>query len=76
METVSSTGFMDTLIKEVTGDDLLSRLAAIQVMITLTETKNGVAVLQKQKILDKLGHLMMEAQTDPMGDALVPGIFP
>ena len=72
-EFISSTGFLDRLVGELAGDDVLTKLNCIELLIQLLDSKEGAAFLESNEILSKLHSLLMSAEQDPFGDVIVPG---
>ena len=70
---VSSTGFLDSLVSELSGDDVLTKLNCIELLIKLLDSKEGAAFLESNQILSKLHSLLISAEQDPLGDVIIPG---
>lgn len=72
---VSSTGFLDSLVSELSGDDVLTKLNCIELLIKLLDSKEGAAFLESNQILSKLHSLLISAEQDPLGDVIIPGLL-
>ena len=72
-EFISSTGFLNQLVDELSGDDILVKLNCIELLTQLLDSDEGVSFLESNEVLDKLHTLLVSAQQDPLGDVVIPG---
>ena len=72
-EFISSTGFLQQLVDELAGDDILVKLNCIELLIQLLDSKEGAGFLESRQVLDKLHRLLISAEQDPFGEVVVPG---
>lgn len=72
-ELVSSSGFLNQLVDELSGDDILVKLNCIELLSQLLESDEGAGFLERNQVLDKLHSLLVSARQDPLGDVIIPG---
>ena len=70
---VSSTGFLNQLVDELSGDDILVKLNCIELLTQLLDSDEGAGFLETNEVLDKLHGLLVSARQDPLGDVIIPG---
>lgn len=73
---VEEEGFVSTLMSEVCNTkDILSQLAAVEVLADLADTESGLRFLKSQDILDMMDKTMGVMEADPMGELVMPSII-
>ena len=70
---ISSSGFLQLLVNEITTGDILTQLNALEILSQLAMCDHGLRFLQEAGIVDKLSYLLSSAQTDPMAAVILPG---
>ncbi|KAJ7986800.1 hypothetical protein DPEC_G00332140 [Dallia pectoralis] len=70
---VSST-FISKLLDELTGDDVLLRATAIEMVTTLSRTQHGRQYLVQEGIADKISNMIIGAESDPYYSFYLPGL--
>ena len=70
---VSSLGFLNQLVDELSGDDILVKLNCIELLTQLLDSDEGAGFLETNEVLNKLHTLLISAQQDPLGDVVIPG---
>ncbi len=72
-ELISSSGLLTGLLKELEHDDILAQLNCVELLLDLLESPDGVLFLEGQGVMEKLHTLLIKAQQDPFGAAILPG---
>uniref|UniRef100_A0A672HTK3 26S proteasome non-ATPase regulatory subunit 5 n=1 Tax=Salarias fasciatus TaxID=181472 RepID=A0A672HTK3_SALFA len=62
------------LLGELTGDDVLIRATAIEMVTTLAHSQHGRQYLAQQGIMDKISNMIRGAETDPFSSLYLPGL--
>ena len=70
---VSSLGFLNQLVAELSGHDILVKLNCIELLTQLLDSDEGAGFLETNEVLDKLHSLLVSARQDPLGDVVIPG---
>jgi 26S proteasome non-ATPase regulatory subunit 5 len=70
---VSFSGFLNQLVNELSGDDILVKLNCIELLTQLLDSDEGAAFLERNEVLDKLHSLLISVRQDPLGDVIIPG---
>ncbi|KAL6110729.1 psmd5 [Pungitius sinensis] len=66
--------FIPQLIEELTGEDVLIRATAIEMVTTLAQSQHGRQYLTQQGIMDKISNMIRGAETDPLSSLYLPGL--
>ncbi|XP_040043522.1 26S proteasome non-ATPase regulatory subunit 5 [Gasterosteus aculeatus] len=66
--------FISQLIGELTGDDVLIRATAIEMVTALAQSQHGRQYLTQQGIMDKISNMIRGAETDPLSSLYLPGL--
>ncbi|XP_057373714.1 26S proteasome non-ATPase regulatory subunit 5-like [Daphnia carinata] len=66
---------IQTLLEEVSTDDILVQLNALELITTLASCQHGRNYLERQGITQKLATRLDEATADPLASLLVPGLM-
>jgi len=73
---VEEEGFITTLMSEVCNtNDILSQLAAVEVLADLADTESGVKFLRTQDIMEMMDKTMGVMEADPMGELVIPSFI-
>ncbi|XP_049593078.1 26S proteasome non-ATPase regulatory subunit 5 [Syngnathus scovelli] len=64
---------INKLIEELTGDDILIRAAAIEMITLMVQTERGQKYLMGQLVFNKIAKMMIDANTDPLSSLYLPG---
>ncbi|XP_027008764.2 26S proteasome non-ATPase regulatory subunit 5 isoform X1 [Tachysurus fulvidraco] len=70
----ASNGFVTKLLEELTGDDVLIRATAIEMVTSLARSQHGRQYLAQQGIMDKLSNMIVAADSDPFSSLYLPGL--
>ncbi|KAM7392634.1 hypothetical protein PAMA_007652 [Pampus argenteus] len=70
----ANSSLISQLLGELTGDDVLIRATAIEMVTTLAHSPHGRQYLAKQGIMDKISNMIRAAETDPFSSLYVPGL--
>ncbi|CAJ1070279.1 S proteasome non-ATPase regulatory subunit 5 [Xyrichtys novacula] len=70
----ANSSFISQLIGELTGDDVLIRATAIEMVTTLAHSQHGRQYLAQQGIMDKISNMIRGAETDPFSSLYLPGL--
>ncbi|XP_037329013.2 26S proteasome non-ATPase regulatory subunit 5 [Pungitius pungitius] len=66
--------FISQLIAELTGEDVLIRATAIEMVTALAQSQHGRQYLTQQGIMDKISNMIRGAETDPLSSLYLPGL--
>ena len=72
-ELISASGLLTGLLKELEHNDILAQLNCVELLLELLECPEGVSFLEGQGVMEKLHTLLIKAQQDPFGEAILPG---
>ncbi|XP_020490293.1 26S proteasome non-ATPase regulatory subunit 5 [Labrus bergylta] len=70
----ANSSFISQLLGELTGDDVLVRATAIEMVTTLANSQHGRQYLAQQGIMDKISNMIRGADTDPLSSLYLPGL--
>uniref|UniRef100_H3DN33 26S proteasome non-ATPase regulatory subunit 5 n=1 Tax=Tetraodon nigroviridis TaxID=99883 RepID=H3DN33_TETNG len=70
----ANSSFISQLLGELTGDDVLVRATAIEMVTTLARSQHGRQYLAQQGIMDKIANMIRGAETDPFSSLYLPGL--
>ncbi|KAJ8286571.1 hypothetical protein GJAV_G00040690 [Gymnothorax javanicus] len=70
----ANSGFISQLLGELTGDDVLVRATAIEMVTTLAHSQHGRLYLAQQGIMDKISNMIIGAESDPFSSFYLPGL--
>ncbi|KAM9734821.1 26S proteasome non-ATPase regulatory subunit 5 [Menidia menidia] len=70
----ANSGLISQLLGELTGDDVLIRATAIEMVTTLAHSQHGRQYLAKHGIMDKISNMIRGAETDPFSSLYLPGL--
>ncbi|XP_066569153.1 26S proteasome non-ATPase regulatory subunit 5 isoform X2 [Amia ocellicauda] len=70
----ANSSFISKLIGELTGDDILVRATAIEMVTTLAHSQHGRQYLAQQGIVDKISNMIIGADSDPFSAFYLPGL--
>jgi len=71
---VEATGFLQQIVNQVHIDDILVQLNAIELLIHLAMTHQGMKYLSNQGVIRSLESILESVANNPMAELLVPGI--
>ncbi|XP_077442488.1 26S proteasome non-ATPase regulatory subunit 5 [Vanacampus margaritifer] len=67
-------GIIPQLLDELTGDDVLIRATAIEMVTTIAQTQHGRKYLHGHGVMNKIAGMIRTADTDPFSSLYVPGL--
>ncbi|XP_003965288.1 26S proteasome non-ATPase regulatory subunit 5 [Takifugu rubripes] len=70
----ANSSFISQLLGELTGDDVLVRATAIEMVTTLAQSQHGRQYLAQQGIMDKISNMIRGAETDSFSSLYIPGL--
>nr|XP_057915556.1 26S proteasome non-ATPase regulatory subunit 5 [Doryrhamphus excisus] len=70
----ANSGIMSQLLGELTGDDVLIRATAIEMVTSIAHSQHGRQYLAQQGIMDKISNMIKGAETDPFFSLYLPGL--
>ncbi|XP_013772035.1 26S proteasome non-ATPase regulatory subunit 5-like [Limulus polyphemus] len=70
---ISRSAFLDVLLNELNGTDILVKLNCLELLSQLVETKHGLLYLEEMGVLLKMKNILLNQAEDPLGDFLTPG---
>ncbi|XP_038826826.1 26S proteasome non-ATPase regulatory subunit 5 isoform X2 [Salvelinus namaycush] len=70
----ANSSFISQLLGELTGDDVLVRATAIEMVTTLSHSQHGRQYLAQQGIMDKISNMITGAKSDPFSSFYLPGL--
>uniref|UniRef100_A0A7N8Y1T0 26S proteasome non-ATPase regulatory subunit 5 n=1 Tax=Mastacembelus armatus TaxID=205130 RepID=A0A7N8Y1T0_9TELE len=70
----ANSSLISQLLSELTGDDVLIRATATEMVTTLAHSQHGRQYLAQQGIMDKISNMIRGAETDPFSSLYLPGL--
>ncbi|XP_072518734.1 26S proteasome non-ATPase regulatory subunit 5 [Salminus brasiliensis] len=70
----ANSSFISQLLEELTGDDVLVRATAIEMVTSLAQSQHGRQYLAQQGIMDKISNMIVAADSDPFSSFYLPGL--
>ncbi|CAL8278569.1 unnamed protein product [Merluccius merluccius] len=70
----ASSGLISQLLAELTGEDVLIRATAIEMVTGLAQSQHGRQHLAQQGVMDKVSNMIRGADTDPFSSLYLPGL--
>ncbi|KAF7650877.1 hypothetical protein LDENG_00119180 [Lucifuga dentata] len=70
----ANSSFISQLLDELTGDDVLIRATAIEMVTTLAHSQHGRQYLAQQGIMDMISNMIRGADSDPFSSLYLPGL--
>ncbi|XP_054460616.1 26S proteasome non-ATPase regulatory subunit 5 [Anoplopoma fimbria] len=70
----ANSSLISQLIGELTGDDVLIRATAIEMVTTLAHSQHGRQYLAQQGIMDQFSNMIRGAETDSFSSLYLPGL--
>ncbi|XP_008324524.1 26S proteasome non-ATPase regulatory subunit 5 [Cynoglossus semilaevis] len=70
----ANSGLISKLLSELTGDDILIRATAIEMVTTLAQSQHGRQYLAQQGIMEKISNMIRGAETEPFSSLYLPGL--
>ncbi|XP_062867612.1 26S proteasome non-ATPase regulatory subunit 5 [Trichomycterus rosablanca] len=70
----ANSSLITQLLEELTGDDVLVRATAIEMVTNLAESQHGRQYLAQQGIMDRISNMIMAAESDPFSSFYLPGL--
>ncbi|XP_043085865.1 26S proteasome non-ATPase regulatory subunit 5 isoform X2 [Puntigrus tetrazona] len=70
----ANSGLISQMLEELTGDDVLVRATAIEMVTNLAQSPHGRQYLAQQGIMDKISNMIIAAESDPFSSLYLPGL--
>ncbi|KAG5272950.1 hypothetical protein AALO_G00171070 [Alosa alosa] len=70
----ASNGFISQLLEEMTGDDILVRATAIEMVTRLAESQHGRQHLAQQGTMEHISNMVIGAESEPFSSLYLPGL--
>ncbi|KTF89787.1 hypothetical protein cypCar_00032657 [Cyprinus carpio] len=70
----ANSGLISQMLEELTGDDVLVRATAIEMVTNLAQSQHGRQYLAQQGIMDKISNMIIAAESDPFSSLYLPGL--
>ncbi|XP_016325617.1 26S proteasome non-ATPase regulatory subunit 5-like [Sinocyclocheilus anshuiensis] len=70
----ANSGLISQMLEELTGDDVLVRATAIEMVTNLAQSQHGRQYLAQQGIMDKISNMINAAESDPFSSLYLPGL--
>ncbi|XP_051961246.1 26S proteasome non-ATPase regulatory subunit 5-like [Xyrauchen texanus] len=70
----ANSSLISQLLEELTGDDVLVRATAIEMITSLAQSQHGRQYLSQQGIMEKISNMMIAAESDPFSSLYLPGL--
>ncbi|KAM6985698.1 26S proteasome non-ATPase regulatory subunit 5 [Aplochiton taeniatus] len=70
----ANSGFISQLLAELTGEDILVRATAIEMITSLAQSQHGRQYLAQQGIMDKISNMIKGSDSDPFSSFYLPGL--
>ncbi|XP_066502371.1 26S proteasome non-ATPase regulatory subunit 5 [Hoplias malabaricus] len=74
LEYCANSRFISQLLEELTGDDVLIRATAIEMVTNLAQSQHGRQYLAQQGIMDKISNMIIAADSDSFSSFYLPGL--
>jgi len=74
LEFCAVSGFLDDLLGDLDGDDVLAQLNCVSLLADLSAFEHGLHFLERIGTVAKMESLLNQTDTDPMASLLLPGI--
>ncbi|RXN31009.1 26S proteasome non-ATPase regulatory subunit 5 [Labeo rohita] len=68
----ANSGLISQMLEELTGDDVLVRATAIEMVTNLAQSEHGRQYLAQQGIMDKISNMIIAAESDPFSSLYLP----
>ncbi|XP_072015580.1 26S proteasome non-ATPase regulatory subunit 5-like [Amphiura filiformis] len=72
LQYVTNSGLIQDLLKDLNCDDVLIQLNAAEMLTNLAMCQHGLMYLSQQGIVGRMESMMVEAESDPLQDFLLP----
>ncbi|KAJ0012982.1 hypothetical protein NQD34_017316 [Periophthalmus magnuspinnatus] len=69
-----NSGLISQLLDELTGDDVLIRVTAVEMVTHLAQSLHGRQFLTNQGIMNQISNMIRGAETDPFSSLYLPGL--
>ncbi|XP_043576368.1 26S proteasome non-ATPase regulatory subunit 5 isoform X1 [Chiloscyllium plagiosum] len=69
-----NSGLITQLLSELTGDDVLIRATAIEMVTGLAQSQHGRQYLAQQGIIDRISNMIIGAESDPFSGFYLPNL--
>ncbi|CAL1567716.1 unnamed protein product [Knipowitschia caucasica] len=69
-----NSGLISRLLDELTGEDVLIRVTAVEMVTTLAQSLHGRQFLTHEGIMDQISNMIRGAETDPFSSLYLPGL--
>ncbi len=73
LQYVTNSGLLQDLLQDLSCDDVLIQLNAAEMLTNLAMCQHGLMYLTQQGIVGRMESTMVEAESDPLQDFLLPG---
>ncbi|KAK9954998.1 hypothetical protein ABG768_014906 [Culter alburnus] len=70
----ANSSLISQLLEELTGDDILVRATAIEMVTSLAQSQHGRQYLAQQGIMDKISNMIIAAESDAFSSLYLPGL--
>nr|XP_055035768.1 26S proteasome non-ATPase regulatory subunit 5 [Misgurnus anguillicaudatus] len=70
----ANSGLISQMLDEVTGDDILVRATAIEMVTNLAKSQHGRQYLAQQGVMDKIANMIIAAESDPLSSLYLPAL--
>ncbi|XP_072310733.1 26S proteasome non-ATPase regulatory subunit 5 [Eucyclogobius newberryi] len=67
-------GLISQLLGELTGDDIVIRVTAVEMVTNLAQSLHGRTFLTHEGIMDQISNMIRGAETDPFSSLYLPGL--
>ena len=73
--TVSNTGYLDQLVRELDTSDPLVKMNCIELLSSLINSPKGLGFLQRSNVVEKLYQTLLRSEQDVMETIVIPSRF-
>ncbi|XP_077050451.1 26S proteasome non-ATPase regulatory subunit 5 [Siphateles boraxobius] len=70
----ANSSLLSQLLEELSGDDVLVRATAIEMVTNLAQSQHGRQYLAQQGIMDKISNMIIAAESDALSSLYLPGL--
>lgn len=75
LEASAQSGFLNSLFDILESEDILLQVNALEVLMQLALTEEGLSYLEQQEVLRKLVQKIAQANENPLSNLLIPGLM-
>ncbi|XP_076232215.1 26S proteasome non-ATPase regulatory subunit 5 [Calliopsis andreniformis] len=75
LEASANSGFLNSLFDILESEDILLQVNALEILMQLALSEEGLSYLEQQEVLRKLVQKIAQADENPLSNLLIPGLM-